>query len=554
MPLTVSRLSGPALTALLTLMRTPARYAAAHIVRSQLGIDRALALPESERGAMLNDGRPVQARNPAAVRHDAGLGIPAPAPWQTSSATLRTAYESGQCTPREVVFRALDRSRELARRSPTVGPIHLEDEARALAAAEESARRFERREARPLEGVVTVIKEELDVEGLPTGLGTTFLTGRARRDATAVGRLRGAGAIVIGQSPMTQFGMSPLGANAHRRMPHNAHDPSRLAGGSSTGSAVAVATGVVPVALGFDGGGSIRIPAALNGVFGLKPTFGRIPIDGHGLPAGSSVVHAGPIGATPHDLALFLASTCGASDDDAASAGQSPLSLATCVAALGRGVRGLRIGIDEAEWAAADPDVVGPARAAVTALEREGATVHSITVPLASHAAALGYLTIGLEESTALRELRRRHEREMEEYIQLLLIQTSTFSPTDYLDAQRLRSRLREQTAAALRTVDLIALPTTNCTAPRVTEREMKHGFVDPDALNAISRYSYLGNLTGIPAGTAPIGAARDGLPLGLQLLADAWDEPTVLQALAHLQRIGVATPSRPATHGGPLT
>jgi aspartyl-tRNA(Asn)/glutamyl-tRNA(Gln) amidotransferase subunit A len=352
---------------------------------------------------------------------------------------------------------------------------------------------------------------------------------------------------------MTQFGLSPLGANPHRRMPRNAHDPSRLAGGSSTGSAVAVATGVVPVALGFDGGGSIRIPAAVNGVFGLKPTFGRVPTDGHGLHAGSSVVHAGPIGATPHDLALFLASACGASDGDAASTAQPPLSGATCIAALGRGVRGLRIGVDAAEWAAGDDGVVRPARLALAALEREGAILQPISIPLARHAAAIGYLTIGLEMCTALRDLRLRHMAEMEEYVQLFLMQTSAFSPTDYLDAQRLRSRLREQTAAALREVDVIALPTTNCTPPSVTESETRRSFVDPGALDAISRYSYLGNVTGVPAGTAPVGAAPDGLPVGLQILGDAWDEPAVLQVLAHLQRNGVATPIRPPTHDGPL-
>jgi aspartyl-tRNA(Asn)/glutamyl-tRNA(Gln) amidotransferase subunit A len=552
MALKVGRLTGPALKALLVLMRTPARHVAVGVVRSQLGIERALALSEEDRGLMLSDGRPLRARE-GASRHDAGLGIPPPAPWQSSCESLRAAYRSRQHTPRDVVVRAFERARELARRRPTVGPIHLEDEANAFAAADESLRRLERGEARPLEGVITVIKEELDVAGLPTGLGTLFLTSRARRDATAVARLRAAGAIVLGQTPMTQFGMSPLGANPHRRMPHNAHDPSRAAGGSSTGSAVAVATGVVPVALGFDGGGSIRIPAAVNGVFGLKPTFGRIPTDGHGLTAGSSVVHAGPIGATPHDLAVFLAATCGATEADRASVGQPPLSEAACVGALGRGVRGLRIGIDEAEWSAADPAVARPARAALAALEEEGAILQSIAIPLSSHAAAIGYLTIGLESCTALRDLRLRHGAEMEEYIQLLLMQMSDFSPTDYLDAQRLRSRLREQTGAALREVDLLALPTTNCTAPSVTERDMKQGFVDPDALDAISRYSYLGNLTGIPAGTAPVGAGPDGLPLGLQLLGDAWDEPTVLQALAHLQRIGVATPMRPVTHGGPL-
>jgi aspartyl-tRNA(Asn)/glutamyl-tRNA(Gln) amidotransferase subunit A len=538
---------------LLSFMRTPARGLAVRVLRSQLGIERALALREDDRGAMLDDGCPLKARA-AAPRDDAGLGIPAAAPWQNSCEGLRVAYRSRRCTPRDVVVRALERARELARRSPGLPTIHFEDEANALTAATESARHLERGDARALEGVIMVVKEELDVAGLPTGLGTTFLTSPARRDATAVARLRAAGAIVLGQSPMTQFGLSPLGANPHRRMPLNAHDPSRLAGGSSTGSAVAVATGVVPVALGFDGGGSIRIPAAVNGVFGLKPTFGRVPTDGHGLHAGSSVVHAGPIGATPHDLALFLASACGASDGDRSSTAQPPLSEATCVGALGRGVRGLRIGVDAAEWADADDRVARPAQTALAALEREGAILQSIAIPLASHAAAIGYLTIGLEMCTALRDLRLRHEAEMEEYVRLLLMQASTFPGTDYLDAQRLRSHLRERTAAALREVDVIALPTTNCTAPPVTEREMQRGFGDPGAIDSISRYSYLGNLTGIPAGTAPVGAGPDGLPLGLQILGDAWDEPTVLQVLAHLQRIGVATPIRPATHEGPLT
>jgi aspartyl-tRNA(Asn)/glutamyl-tRNA(Gln) amidotransferase subunit A len=549
----LGRLSGPALKALLAIMRTPARSVAIRLVRSQLGIVRALGLGEEDRGTMLHDGRPLRARQ-TAPRYDAGLGIPTAAAWQNSTASLLAAYRSGSHTPRDVVVRALERARELARRSPALATIHLEDEANALAAADESARRRERGEARSLEGVVTVIKEELDVAGLPTGLGTPFLTTPARRDATAVARLRAAGAIVLGQSPMTQFGLSPLGANPHRRMPRNAHDPSRLAGGSSTGSAVAVATGVVPFALGFDGGGSVRIPAAVNGVFGLKPTFGRIPTDGHGLPAGSSVVHAGPIGATPHDLALFLANACGASDADAASAPQPPLSEATCVGALGRGVRGLHIGVDEAEWSAADDHVARPARMALAALEREGAILRPIAIPLASHAAAIGYLTIGIEMCTALRDLRLRHWAEMEDYVQLLLIQSNAFPASDYLDAQRLRSRLREQTAAALREVDVIALPTTNCTAPSVTEREMTQGFVDPGALDAISRYSYLGNVTGIPAGTAPVGAAPDGMPVGLQILGDAWDEPAVLQVLAHLERIGVATSIRPPTHDGPLT
>src|SRR5262245_44759719 len=181
----LGRVSGPPLKALLALMRTPARHVTARVVRAQLGIDLALGLPESARASMLHDGRPLRARE-AVLRDDAKLGIPAPAEWQTTSETLQAAYRSGRHHPRDVVLRALTRARELARLTPTMGPIHREDEANALTAADESRRRFQGGEPRALEGVVIVVKEELDVAGLPTGLGTTFLTRPAERDATAV--------------------------------------------------------------------------------------------------------------------------------------------------------------------------------------------------------------------------------------------------------------------------------------------------------------------------------------------------------------------------------
>jgi aspartyl-tRNA(Asn)/glutamyl-tRNA(Gln) amidotransferase subunit A len=370
----------------------------------------------------------------------------------------------------------------------------------------------------------------------------------ATADACAVARLREAGAIILGTTPMTEYGMSPLGGNVHRKMPRNAHRTDRLPGGSSSGSAVAVATGVVPVALGLDGGGSIRIPAAHNGVFGLKPTFGRIPASGHGVAGGSSVVHLGPIGASCFDLAEFVEITAGADAGDAASLAQPSLPRGSLVDALGRGVHGLRIGIDEDDWAAADASVAKAARDALDSLVKDGAELVPVTIGLAKHSAAIGYLTIGLEFFANLSEVRKKRLDQLGLDLQMLLVNLSTFSPDDYLDGQRLRSELRRQVQATLGKVDVLALPSTAGPAAAVTDADEREGFVDPIALDAACRYAFIGNLTGIPAGSAPVGMDADGVPLGLQILGDAWDEACVLAVLAHLERTGAARNQRPSS------
>jgi aspartyl-tRNA(Asn)/glutamyl-tRNA(Gln) amidotransferase subunit A len=345
--------------------------------------------------------------------------------------------------------------------------------------------------------------------------------------------------VIIGQTPMTEFGLSPLGCNPHRRMPRNPHDPTRLAGGSSTGSAVAVATGVTPVSLGCDGGGSIRIPAALSGVFGLKPTFGRIPAVGLGLGA-TSVVHLGPLGVSSAELASFVEICSGAHDDDPISSLGPELAQGELTRALGRGVRGLRIGVDEAEWSAAAADIAGPCRSALAELEKAGAQLVPIRLQLAEHAAAIGYLTLGVEAYAVMNGLRLRHMDAMGLDVQLVLSGIDTFRPDDYIDGQRLRQGLRLETAEVLRNVDLIALPTTGRSAPPVTDEEARNGFLDPPLLDAMCRYAFLANLTGLPAVSVPVGEDRDGMPVGLQLIGDAWDEACVLQASAMLERVGV--------------
>ncbi len=546
--LPAGRISGSLLKALVrSVRRTPARHVVARVLRMQLGIDALKGLDPELYGPLLGSTRPLRARQ-SHERPSQSLGMPTTKLWPRSARSYAQAYREGELTVEEVVEQSLAGARFLAARSPSVGPILDFDDERALDAARRSMDRLARGEALgALDGVPVAIKEEVRVAGLPCQVGTRHIARTpAGEDCVAVRRLREAGAVIVGTTPMTEYGMSPLGGNTHRIMPRNPHDVSRLPGGSSSGSGVAVATGIVPVALGADGGGSIRIPACFNGVFGIKPTFGRIPATGHGMSSGSSVVHLGPLGASCHDLAVFLEACAGYDAGDGDSEQPAPTA-GEFSAALGRGVAGLRIGIIESEWSACEPSVARPAREALAALERDGATVEPVNLPLAQSAAAIGYLTIGLETLSALSEVRRTRMDELGLDLQMLLANLETFRADDYLDAQRLRTTLRRQVADLLKQVDVLALPTTAISAPAISDADAKEGFVDPPALDGACRYAFLGNLTGYPAGTAPVGMDEKGLPVGLQILGDAYDEACVLQVLCHLERTEVARFRRPA-------
>jgi aspartyl-tRNA(Asn)/glutamyl-tRNA(Gln) amidotransferase subunit A len=308
---------------------------------------------------------------------------------------------------------------------------------------------------------------------------------------------------------------------------------------------------VTPLSVGCDGGGSIRIPAALCGVFGLKPTYGRVPQTGHGLPGAMSVVHVGPIGASTRDLASFLEYGSGSDEGDPASFSAPYSGPGTFTRALGRGVRGLRIGIDEDDWASLSDDVAGPGREALDALERAGAIMVGVKLRLARFAAPIGYLTIGVEAFTAMSEIRAQHMDELGQDMQLFLSGLQTCRADDYVDAQRIRATLRLELAEALRGVDVLAMPATAVGAPTVSDDEARLGFIDPPLLDAVCRFAFLANVTGVPAGVAPVGSDKNGMPVGLQILGDAWDEACVLQVLAHLERIGVAEVRRPSSDVG---
>ncbi|MFO0547119.1 MAG: amidase [Polyangiaceae bacterium] len=523
------------------------------VLKQSLGIDRLKALPDSVRGSLPLDTTPVRARTahelPSADAAHASETKPESArAWPRTSADLRAAFESKRVDPAALAERATTFVAALAtERDGALNILQASDLERTRREARASAERIAAgRPLGPLDGVPFLVKDELDVAGLPRLLGSRCESSEPRpTDATVVARLSAAGAVFVGKTVMTEWGMSPLGQNARFSMPHNAHHEERLPGGSSSGSGVGVALGVVPLAIGVDGGGSVRIPAALNGVFGIKPTFARISNAGAGL--AGSVGHIGPLGASVADLAIFLDAVASAPDPrDPFTSLAPPPPRGGFGARLAAGVRGLTIGVIPSEWADAAEDVAAAGKSALAALERAGAKLVDVSLPLAAVAAPIGYLTIGCESFASHVDHWRERRQRMGDDLRLSYAVLSGISAADFLDAQRLRAALRLELAEVLRTVDVLGLPTTQTTAPHLSRVERGQALADPTAIDAMCRFNFLGNLTGAPAVTAPVGVDRDGLPIGLQILGDAWDEHVVLGVAAHLERIGVAEVRRP--------
>ena len=539
------RLSGAPMRALVRAAGAAAfRRALVPLLRKDLGIEAALDLPAGVRGAFPLDARPMRAREDH-QRPSAELEAPA-LPELHSAARLVEAYRSGSLTPTEVAERILEAADRLGAQRPAMDPFSFLDREGVLRDAAASTERYQAGQPLgALDGVPIPIKEECDVIGSVARQGTAYKPiAPAARDAEPVARMRARGALILGHTAMTELGMSPLGVNPNRSLPRNVYSPDHLAGGSSTGSAVAVAAGLCPVALGTDGGGSVRIPSSWAGLFGLKPTFGRLSRDGN--PFGGTVDHLGPLGVTVRDLAIFVEAAGGEDPADPLTHGTpAPVGL---VRALGRGVEGLVIGVLEEEIEDADEEIARGCRAALKALEKEGAILRPVTLPMAKHAPAIGFLTIGSETYAATLEARRHSWEQMGADFQFFCRIMSELQE-DYIDAQHLRSALREQTATLLREVDLLASPTTAICAPPITDAEAASAIIDAAATAGTCRFAFLGNLTGLPAGTAPVGFSSDGLPYGLQLMGDAFDEACVLQALAHLERAGIATVKRPPTY-----
>ena len=443
-----------------------------------------------------------------------------------SSQDLRQAFLKGYTTPLAVATRFIENSRQAAAAKT---PMHIFiacNEADILAQAEKSTLRYrEQASLGPLDGVPVAVKDELDLEGYPTTVGTSFLGDTpAREDAEAVARLRTAGAVLVGKTNMHEIGIGVTGCNHHHGPARNPYHTDRITGGSSSGSAAAVAAGLCPIAIGADGGGSVRIPAALCGVVGLKPTFGRVPEYG-AAPLCWSVAHIGPLGATVKDVALSYLVMAGPDLKDPASLRQPPPFLSPVPGDLA----GLRLGIFPAWFSDADAPVVTACTDMVKALRKAGAVVREITIPGLNLMRIAHLVTIVSEMATAHQQYYTHRRQDYGPDTRINLCLAHALKSTDYIKAQALRNQLCQVVYRLFDSVDMIITPTTACTARPIPPVPTS----DLALTDAIMRFATLANLSGLPALSLPIGYDNDGLPIGMQFMGPAFSEDRLLSVAA---------------------
>ncbi len=393
-------------------------------------------------------------------------------------------------------------------------------------AAASAARHLAKKALSVLDGVPFVIKDELDVEGYATTLGTSWRNEIATSDCTIAARLRAAGALLVGKGNMNEIGINPIGLNPHWGVCRNPWDKTRITGGSSSASAATVAAGLAPISIGADGGGSIRIPAALCGVVGLKATHGRIPETGI-PPLCWTPGHAGPFGRTVADVAAAYAVIAGSDGHDISSRTQPSPSLQDFA---NLDVKGLRIGVCWPWLEDADPDVVNRTKEGIKALSARGCVVVEVA-PMDLNRVLWTHATIILSEmATAMRT-------EIDKGVARFAYDTRTnlaiaqrFSALDYVHALRHRHAITKETLETFQRVDVIASPTTATTAPPIPEDTLPDGDSNLPVVDGLMRFIRVGNLVGYPAISVPCGFDAKGLPVGFHLMGRAYEEHTLLR------------------------
>ncbi len=456
------------------------------------------------------------------------------------------ALQRGDVSARDAVGHALDR---IAATEPAVGAFLSVRADAALADAD----RIDNLRARgenvgPLAGLPIGIKDLICERDVECTCGSRILKGFfPPYDATVVARLRAAGAIPVGRLNMDEFAMGSSTEHSAFQQTRNPWDTARIPGGSSGGSAAAVAAREVPVTLGSDTGGSIRQPASFCGVTGLKPTYGRV--SRYGLVAyASSLDQIGPLALTAEDIALILPHIAG---HDALDSTSADLAVPAYHETLGRGIKGVKVGVPREYFVAGmDPEVEQSVRAAIDQLVALGAEAVEISLPHTEYAIAAYYIVATAEASSNLERFdgvhygyrspdartlaevyaKSRREGFGPEVITRIILGTyvlsSGYYDAYYLKALKARTLIKQDFDRAFEKVDLIATPTAPTPAFAFGE---KTGDLLLMYLSDIFTVSI--NLAGIPGMSVPCGFSRAGLPIGLQLLAKPFDEAALLQA-----------------------
>jgi Asp-tRNA(Asn)/Glu-tRNA(Gln) amidotransferase A subunit family amidase len=440
-----------------------------------------------------------------------------------------SAYREGITSPDEVAARVWDAIVASNAANPPLRAVTEMNRDDLLRQAEAATKRIRSGHALGVfDGVPVGVKDEVDMIGYRTTAGTAFL-GRqpATTDSTVVARMRAAGALLIGKTNMHEIGIGVTGLNPHHGTPRNPYAPERHTGGSSSGSAAAVAAGLCPMAIAADGGGSIRIPAALCGVVGLKPTYGRISEHG-AVPLCWSVAHIGPIGATVTDTALGYAAMAGPDPNDPATWHQPRPSLTGWNK---DDLQGVTLGVFWPWFRDADGEVAAICEAMLGRLREQGAKVREIIIPDLEAARVAHAITICTEMAQAMSATHTRHHRKHGNDVRINLRIARALTALDYIHAQRVRTRVIGNFRRVFGEVDAIMTPATATTAPMIPGKSLAAGVSDLNMATKLMRFATPANLAGLPAISFPAGyTATDGLPVGMQAIGRAWEESLLLR------------------------
>lgn len=440
--------------------------------------------------------------------------------------SMATLIQRQELSPLEATEAVLDRVDKIDRQLNSFITV-MRDEALAQAhAAEQEILRGQYRG--PLHGIPLAVKDLYYTKGVRTTMGSKiFLDFIPSYDATVIARLRDAGAILIGKLNMHEFARGATNTSSLIGVCHNPWDILRVPGGSSGGSAAAVASGLCFGALGSDTGGSIRIPAALCGIVGLKPSYGRVSRWGV-FPLSWSLDHVGPMTRTVTDAALILQAIAGHDRNDATT---RTAVVPDYVAALTGDIQGVRLGIPrEFYFDHLDAQVGNAVRAAIQTLERAGARIEEVSLPLSKYAAAVGRIISQTESAEIHENLLRTRAMDYSPDVRAGFLAGQLILGKHYIKAQRVRNMIRQEMATVLQRVDALVTPTTPIPAPKINQTTVDMGGEDLAIMSALSQLTRPANLSGFPAISVPCGFTEDTLPIGLQLIGRPFAEAAVLQ------------------------
>ena len=456
------------------------------------------------------------------------------------------AYTSKEVDPVSVAEAIIAAVREDEARNAAIGgericAMALWNEADLLEQARESKRRLESGAARSvLEGVPFVVKNMIDVKGVPTRCGTTYMekeNGIADNDAWCVRKLREAGMILIGTSVLHEIGIAPIGVSVPpKTSSRNPYNTRFHTGGSSSGSAAAVVYGLCPIGLGTDTGGSIRIPAACSGCFGLKATYNEVKMDGV-YPFNPATDHAGPLASTTEDLALALQAITGA-DLSGFSAGKGAKEI----------LKGKKIGVYKAWFYSAknakEREYTDICSQAVKRLEKMGAEVVDISIPYLEAMKVALLISVSHQAGEALSELWKKYKGEMLGSTRFTMIAAKAWNDKDFIASQKMRAYAIDRVLEVFESCDVIATPSCQVPAPKIKALNLNDRS-DITLVGKLMKYIFLGNLAGLPGVACPVGYTEgNDLPVSLHFYANFFDEDLLLQFASAVEH-GVLSNSR---------